>query len=104
MTTETQIERNMTISHSEFFRLLPKALKAYLWQQQKNDTSITVELASENTTSGEIIIALSKQGQFTIGSLTLPVTCVTFQIKNVAKKTQDDFFQAFDRAYQRGGG
>lgn len=104
---ETKIVQDMTITHRDFFRLLPKALKDYTWQQQKDSTVIIVALSNANVVNpsdGEITISLSAQEQFKIGSLTLPITHVTFQIKNVVKKTQDDFFHRFDRAYQRGGG
>ena len=101
---ETQIERDMGITHSDFFRTLPQALKAYTWKRQANTPIVTVELLSTNTESSTIIIALSPQKQFALGSLLLPMTHVVFQLKNVVKKTQKEFFQAFDTAYQRGGG
>ncbi len=53
---------------------------------------------------GKIRIILSEQRHRQIASLLLPVTDVTFQLKNVAENTKRDFFTQFDRAYQRGGG
>ena len=53
---------------------------------------------------GEIRIILSEQRHRQIASLSLPVTDVTFQLKNVAESTKKDFFEQFDRAYHRGGG
>jgi len=87
----------MTITHHDFFRILPKALKSYLYQQHENVISVTLD-------EGEIVITLSEEGVRQIASLSLPVTNVTFQIKNVAKKSKKAFFKQFDRAYQGGGG
>jgi len=89
--------REMSISHSEFFRILPKAVGAQPFQLA--DKVITVSL-----TEGEICIILSKERVRKIAGLVLPVTDVVFQIKNVAEKTKKEFFKQFDRAYQRGGG
>ena len=94
--TET-FEREMTISHSDFLRLLPKALKSYPYKHKDNVITVTLDKA-------EITIILSEERNRQIASLSLPVTDVTFQLKNVAENTKRDFFTQFDRAYQRGGG
>lgn len=90
-------EREMSISHSEFFRILPKAVGAHPFQL--SDNVITISLAE-----GEIRIILSEERERKIAGLVLPVTDVVFQIKNVAEKTKNEFFKQFDRSYQRGGG
>lgn len=94
---EHTFEREMTISHNDFFRILPKAVAPHTFQQINN--AITVTLGQ-----GEITIVLSKEGSRQIASLTLPVTMVCFHIKNVAENANKLFFEHFDRAYQRGGG
>ena len=81
---EQTLEREMTISHSDFFRILPKALKSYQYEQE--DNVITVYLDE-----GEISIFLSEERRRQIASLLLPVTDVTFQLKNVAENTKRDF-------------
>jgi len=90
-------EREMTISHSDFFRILPKALKSYPYEQVVNVITVTLDKA-------EITIILSEERRRQIASLSLPVTDVTFQLKNVAESTKNEFFRQFDRAYHRGGG
>ena len=95
------IEREMTISHSDFFRILPKAVKSYPYQQQ--DNVIKIFLVDDGN-EGEINIILSEERLRKIASLSLPVTDVTFRINNVAENTKNEFFRQFDRAYQRGGG
>lgn len=102
-------EREMTISHSDFFRILPKALQSHNYQQSDNEIIISISNTEQDTcetpdTQGEIRILLSEEGRLEIASLSLPSTNVTFQLKNVAEKTKKEFFHHFDRAYQRGGG
>ena len=94
---EHTFEREMTISHDDFFRILPKAVGSHQFQQANN--VITISLSG-----GEIRIILSKERYRQIASLSLPVTDVTFQVKNVAENTKNEFFRQFDRAFHRGGG
>jgi hypothetical protein len=98
---EIIFEREMTISHSDFFRILPKAMGSRRYHKQEN--VITVTLNDEGVT-GDIVISLSKERVRKIASLTLPVTDVTFQAGNITEEQKIEFFKRFDRAYQRGGG
>ena len=91
------LEREMSISHSDFFRILPKALSQHPYEKEQQLIKVTVD-------GGEIMIILSEERCRQIASLKLPVTNVTFQMKNVAENTKIQFFEQFDRAYQRGGG
>ncbi len=50
--TET-LKREMTITHRDFFRILPKVLKSYLYQQHENVISLTLDEA-------EIVIILAE--------------------------------------------
>jgi hypothetical protein len=90
-------EREMSISHSDFLRILPKALASHTFQQINNVITVTLG-------QGEITIVLSEEGSRQIASLSLPVTVVAFQVKDVAESTKSNFFEQFDRAFQRGGG
>ena len=90
-------EHEMTITHRNFFRILPKVLKSYLYQQHENVISVTLD-------EGEIVIILAEERLREIASLSLPITNVTFQIKNVAKKSKKGFFKQFDQTHQCGGG
>jgi len=94
---EHTFEREMTISHSDFFRILPKALKSYPYEQKENAITVILD-------KGEITIILSEERNRQIASLLLPVTDVTFQLKNVAESAKSKFFEQFDRTYHRGGG
>lgn len=98
---EIIFEREMTISHNDFFRILPTAVGTHRYQQQNN--VVTVSLNDEGV-AGEIVISLSKERVRKIASLTLPVTDVTFQAENITEEQKIEFFKRFDRTYQRGGG
>ncbi|MFT5426339.1 MAG: hypothetical protein ACI9ZT_001280 [Gammaproteobacteria bacterium] len=98
---EIIFEREMTISHSDFFRILPKAVGSHRYHKQEN--VITVSL-NDKGIACEIVISLSKERVRKIASLTLPVTDVTFQAGNITEEQKIEFFKRFDRAYQRGGG
>ncbi len=95
------LQREMTISHSDFFRILPKALGKLRYQRQNNIITVYID---DDGIEGEIIISLSKERIRKIASLNLPVTDVTFQQENITEKKKIEFFKHFDRAYHRGGG
>ncbi|OGT82748.1 MAG: hypothetical protein A3G42_04595 [Gammaproteobacteria bacterium RIFCSPLOWO2_12_FULL_47_76] len=91
------IQREMTITHADFFRLLPKALADY--QCKISDHTIEVKL-----TSGHIKIQLMPETTRRIGTLELPVTNMTFHFENTVQDEMQDFFSKFNMAYQKGGG
>lgn len=94
---EQILKREMTISHRDFFRILPKALVAYRYQQVDNTVTVYLD-------EGEICITLSEERVCKIASLVLPVVDVSFEMKNVVENTHSNFLKQFDRAYHRGGG
>lgn len=89
--------REMSITHDEFFRLLPKALINRPYEILNNDVHVTLD-------HGYITISLSPQSRREIGSLVLPVTHINFAFINCPEVTRLKFFDDFDRAYQKGGG
>lgn len=90
-------EREMTITHADFFRLLPKALADY--QYRISGTSIHIKIRT-----GSITIHLTPESARRIGNLELPVTHLSFRFKNISGDQLQEFFNRFDRAYQKGGG
>ena len=89
--------RDMSITHDEFFRLLPKALKNRRYEILNNVVHVTLA-------HGNITISLSPQTSRELGSLVLPVTRINFAIKNCPEVVRLKFFEDFDLAYQKGGG
>lgn len=91
------IDREMSITQDEFFRILPKALKTRRYEILNN--VVYVKLGH-----GSITITLSPQTSRGIGSLVLPVIHVNFAVKNCPEAISREFFDEFDFAFQKGGG
>ena len=91
------IQREMTITHADFFRLLPKALVDC--QYEISDLSIHIKFLS-----GSINIQLMPEITRKIAALELPVTCMTFYVENITQDQMQDFLDRFYLAYQKGGG
>ena len=91
------IQREMTITHEDFFRLLPKALADY--QFKISGQSVRVKMQS-----GSVNIQLMPESTRKIGNLELPVTHISFHFENIAQDQMQKFFDTFDRSYQKGGG
>ena len=90
-------EREMTITHKEFLRLLPKALVGLSYEKKGN----LVEIIDENRL---IRINLSEESLRKIASLALPVTNVRIELNNFQTEDSARFISRFDLAYQKGGG
>ena len=87
----------MGLSHQEFFRTLPAALKNRQYQQQGN----TVLVEDDNR---RLTIQLGEQRSRRIALLELPVTTVTVEFDNYSEAEIAAFKRHFDRTFQRGGG
>lgn len=87
----------MSITHAEFYRLLPKVLEKYQHSIKSSNIKVLIH-------DGSLIIDLSPQSIHKIGALELPSTKVTFQFIDVEQKEIDEFFNDFELTYRRGGG
>ena len=87
----------MTISLKEFYRLLPFALKDIDFKISNNEISMSYA-------DGKIFIKPGMEHERKIASLVLPVLHVEFYFSNISNEALKQFYEAFDRAYQRGGG
>jgi len=90
-------QREMTITHREFLRLLPKALNGLSYQKDENQILI-------KDGDGLICIKLSAESIRKIASLTLPMTFVHIELQGFAESAAQRFMSRFDLAYQKGGG
>lgn len=90
-------EREMTITHDDFFRLLPKALAEYQFRISGNLIQVQLQ-------SGSVDIQLTPETTRKIGNLELPVTHLDFHFENIAQDQMQVFFERFNRSYQKGGG
>jgi hypothetical protein len=91
------ITREMTITHREFFRLLPGAVKDLDCQIRDN----IIDIRDNNR---NIMIVLGNESTRDIASLTLPVTCLTFDFTGYSEGETEAFLKRFDLLYQKGGG
>lgn len=91
------ITRGMTITHDDFFRLLPRALKNRPFDMSEQGVLVTLN-------NGRLKITLAPQTDRTIGALTLPVTRIAFEFENCTDAERRQFFEGFDLVYQKGGG
>jgi len=88
----------MTITHADFFRILPLALRNF-------EYTITGDEVQVNTGTGSrVIIRLSNETRRQIGAISLPVTGIAFRFEDMNEQSARDFLAGFDRAYQKGGG
>jgi len=91
-------EREMSISHQDFYRLLPIALKNIDYEIS-NDNQINLSYAG-----GKLQIAPGNEHKRKIASLELPVLLVVFTFVDIPEDDISLFFTNFSRTYQRGGG
>ena len=87
----------MSISHKEFLRLLPRAVKGAAITRQDNRVTITTE-------AGQVTITLAPETIRKLSLLEFPVTILTMEFHDFSPAGQTAFLKRFDLAYQRGGG
>jgi len=92
-----RIDKEMTISHRDFFRILPGALETGEFRVDGN-----------RITAGEggrrLEITLSPETRRRIALLTLPVTQISLEFVGYDADEAAAALGRFDRAFQRGGG
>ncbi len=97
MVAATTVEKDMSISHREFFRSLPRALGTDAYRVE--GTTITVEDGGRR-----LDITLAPESERRIALLTLPVTLVTLRFTGYDEDEAAAALARFDQAFQRGGG
>ena len=91
------LTREMSISHKEFFRLLPRAVNGMPVTRRGNVADIV-------TGAGQVKITLAPESVRKLGLMEFPVTAVTIEFKGFSAADQAAFLSRFDLAYQKGGG
>ena len=89
--------REMSITHNEFFRLLPRAVNNAALARQGNQVDIT-------TATGLVKITLSPETVRKLAIMEFPVTEVTIEFNGFSASERAAFLARFDLAYQKGGG
>ena len=91
------IRREMTITHADFFRLLPKALR-------NRNFTVSGERIVIDDPAGMVEISLSPEKIKQIAALSLPVTVIEFVFRGFLPDQVESFMTSFDLSYQKGGG
>lgn len=90
-------EREMGLTHAEFFRTLPSAVGLHPYEVAGQQVRVKLP-------DGELSISLGKEQVRKIASITLPYTCISFRFSGVNDEERTKFLKYFDSRYQRGGG
>ena len=91
------LTREMSISHKEFFRLLPRAVNGMPVTRRGNVAVIV-------TGAGQVKITLAPESVRKLGLMEFPVTAVTIEFRGFSAADRAAFLSRFDLAYQKGGG
>ena len=92
-----RVDKEMSISHRDFFRILPSALGT-------NDFRVEGSAVYLGQGSRRLEILLSPETHRSIALLSLPVTHVSLQFVGYGADEAAAALGRFDRAFQRGGG
>jgi len=94
---QQRYEQEMSISHQEFYRLLPLALKNADFVIDNNQINVSYG-------GGSILIKPGNEDKRKIASLVLPVLHVAFVFTAIPAADVTQFLTDFSRVYHRGGG
>jgi len=89
--------REMGLTHSDFWRLLPRAMGEH---QYETDGDVVKAVVADGT----LVITLGPTLERRIALLRLPYSVVSFTFAGVEEQQQQDFKTHFDLHFQRGGG
>jgi len=94
-----ELQREMSISHRDFERLLPAAVPGY--RLDGDGPQYQIRLPDQNRL---LTIDLGPERERHLGALRLPVTDVQFRFSGFDQASFKAFIERFDLAFQRGGG
>lgn len=97
MASRVTIDKEMGITHAEFFRVMGRALNGR--DHRFSETGVTIEDAGKKLT-----ITLSEERERRIALMAVPATDVRLQFDGYSRVEIDDTAAWFDRWFQRGGG
>ena len=87
----------MSISHHDFFRLLPLALSDMPFTRHGNRV--------EARRAGRCVeIDVGPESKRRLGALELPITRISINLSGFGAEEEAAFLERFDLAYRRGGG
>lgn len=89
--------REFGISHSDFFRILPR-----IESTMKRIGERLVQISREDGRQLEIELSLEKIRR--LATLRIPYVDITFRFSGWNDVQRTEFFENFDRSFQKGGG
>ena len=92
-----EYSREMGLTHSDFWRLLPRAMGDHPYTREGDTVQARVH-------QGTLTIHLGPTQERKIALLRLPYSVVAFRFEGVHKEQQMAFKTHFDLHFQRGGG
>lgn len=92
-----EYSREMGLTHSDFWRLLPRAMGDHPYTRKGDTVQASVH-------QGTLNIHLGPTQERKIALLRLPYSVVAFRFEGVNKEQQMAFKTHFDLHFQRGGG
>ena len=93
----TIIEKEMALTHRDFFRTLPRALGTD--DYRKSGQKVVLENRERS-----LEISLGPERERRIAQLAVPVTDVTLTFRGYAKADREAALRLFERMFQKGGG
>lgn len=91
------VEKEMALTHADFFRSLPNALDGETCAI--DGTTIRIESAA-----GTWTIELGPEGERRIALLSVPATPIKLVFEGYGEAARQTALARFERAFQRGGG
>lgn len=91
------IEREMTMTRNEFWRVLEKGFAAQLLSQSAQHAEIGID-------GGRVSLTLTEQGTRRAGALQLPIMKLRLEFDDLNESARRQFLDRFYRTFQRGGG
>ncbi len=98
MADEVVVEKDMALTHRDFFRLVPKAFP------DGNYRLLPTGLVRNESEGRKLAITLGPQGERRIALLSIATTPVTLTFTGYADDQRTATLIEFDRAFQKGGG
>ncbi|MHA1598556.1 MAG: hypothetical protein ACTSV1_07520 [Alphaproteobacteria bacterium] len=90
-------EKEMGISHDEFFRNIARALPGIDFQRTNNGVSV-------EDSGRRLDIVLDDEGERRIALMRVPITRVRLTFRGYGDADIARILESYDRAFQRGGG
>ena len=95
--SQFRLTREMSITHREFFRLLPRAVDNAPISRQNGRVIV-------DANEGRVAIFLAAETLRKLAMLELPVTEITLEFTDFTDAARVAFLARFDLAFQKGGG